>query len=361
MEDVRSEVEKITLKEFEVLNTSSPAYPGTVPGKQWSVDDFKKRLRISIVKKEDSELEFDLVGVDPSLANAFRRILISEVPTMAIEKVHIYNNTSIIQVIICCTGILIRSSFFFQILLFLQDEVFAHRLGLIPLKADPRKFEWKSAETDDAGTEKDTLEFQLKVKCKKSPTAAEIAEEKCVDRCVYTKHIKWIPRGDQASWMDGDPGACEGDILLNKMLPGHELDMKMFAYKGIGQDHAKFSPVATAFYRLLPEITLNRTVKGEEAVKLQKCFSPGVIELEGSKQKAVVRDARYDACSRNIFRHEDLKDAVTLSKVRDHFIFTVESTGAMQPEELFVQAVDILGGKCDYFLRELDTCRGPRS
>lgn len=39
---------------------------------------------------------------------------------MAIEKVHVYNNTSIIQ-----------------------DEVLAHRLGLIPLKADPRKFSFK--------------------------------------------------------------------------------------------------------------------------------------------------------------------------------------------------------------------------
>lgn len=40
---------------------------------------------------------------------------------MAIEKVHIYNNTSIIQ-----------------------DEVLAHRLGLIPIKADPRLFEYKA-------------------------------------------------------------------------------------------------------------------------------------------------------------------------------------------------------------------------
>ena len=39
---------------------------------------------------------------------------------MAIEKVHINNNTSIIQ-----------------------DEVLAHRLGLIPIKADPRMFEYK--------------------------------------------------------------------------------------------------------------------------------------------------------------------------------------------------------------------------
>ena len=95
---MREAVDKITLKEFEITNTSSPAYPGTVPGKEWSVDDFRKKLSVRLVKRDGLELEFDLVGVDASLANAFRRILISEVPTMAIEKVHIYNNTSIIQV-----------------------------------------------------------------------------------------------------------------------------------------------------------------------------------------------------------------------------------------------------------------------
>lgn len=39
---------------------------------------------------------------------------------MAFEKVFMYNNTSIIP-----------------------DEVLAHRLGLIPLKADPRLFEYR--------------------------------------------------------------------------------------------------------------------------------------------------------------------------------------------------------------------------
>ena len=48
--------------------------------------------------------------------------LLFQVPTMAVEKVFIYNNTSIIQ-----------------------DEILAHRLGLIPIKADPRLFEYRNA------------------------------------------------------------------------------------------------------------------------------------------------------------------------------------------------------------------------
>lgn len=65
-------------------------------------------------------MEFDIIGVEAAIPNAFRRILLSDVPTMAFDRVFMFNNTSIIQ-----------------------DEVLAHRLGLIPLKADPRLFEFR--------------------------------------------------------------------------------------------------------------------------------------------------------------------------------------------------------------------------
>ena len=77
---------------------------------------------MEIQHSDELEMEFDLVGVDASTANAFRRILIAEVPTMAIETVFVFNNTSVIQ-----------------------DEVLAHRLGLIPIKADPERFGWQNS------------------------------------------------------------------------------------------------------------------------------------------------------------------------------------------------------------------------
>ncbi|KAJ8308705.1 hypothetical protein KUTeg_013579 [Tegillarca granosa] len=203
----------------------------------------------------DDELEFDMVGVDAAIANAFRRILLSEVPTMAIEKVFIYNNTSIIQ-----------------------DEVLAHRLGLIPIKADPRL------------------------------------------------NVPKIPSLKMPQIL------MKGDIRP-------EIDIKLHCVKGIGRDHAKFSPVATASYRLLPEITILRPVTGEMAERLQKCFSPGVIELENvnGKKQAVVKHARKDTCSREVFRHDDLKDLVKLSRIRDHFI--LESTGILQTDVLVSEAI----------------------
>lgn len=50
--------------------------------------------------------------------------------------------------------------------------------------------------------------------------------------------------------------------------------------KGLGRDHAKFSPVATASYRLLPQIVLKRKFSGADAERVKSSFSEGVIEID---------------------------------------------------------------------------------
>lgn len=61
---------------------------------------------------------------------------------------------------------------------------------------------------------------------------------------VYSSHIKWHSIGNQASvHKETDMGPVHPDILISKMRPGHDLDLQLIAVKGIGYDHAKFSPV----------------------------------------------------------------------------------------------------------------------
>jgi hypothetical protein len=63
----------------------------------FSIGSFTENLSVSIQSKSAEQIVFDVVGIDAPIANALRRILISEIPTMAIETVNIYNNTSILQ------------------------------------------------------------------------------------------------------------------------------------------------------------------------------------------------------------------------------------------------------------------------
>lgn len=78
---------------------------------------------------------------------------------------------------------------------------------------------------------------------------------------------------------------------------------------------------------MMPAIRLTKPVRDDNAVLLQKCFSPGVIEVveqetsSGQKyREACVKNARYDSCSRNVYQYDHLKDCVELSRIKDHFI-----------------------------------------
>ncbi|XP_066451301.1 DNA-directed RNA polymerases I and III subunit RPAC1 [Eleutherodactylus coqui] len=339
-ETVQEMRSRVLLQEYGVRNVHSTDFPGNYPGydDSWDLHRFEKNFRVDVIRMEDDVLEFDMVGIDAALANAFRRILLAEVPTMAVEKVFVYKNTSIIQ-----------------------DEILAHRLGLIPIRADPRLFEYRNSEEAD-GTEIDTLQFELDVRCSRNPKASKDSSdpnELYLDHKVYTSHMKWLPQGNQTDlFPDTDPPRpVQTDILIAQLRPGQEIHVVMHCVKGIGKDHAKFSPVATASYRLLPEITLLCPIEGEQAERLQRCFSPGVIAVDNVKDKKVARvqNARMDTCSREIFRHDDLKNLVKMARVRDHFIFSVESTGILPPDTLLKEAIKVLMGKCRRFLDELDT------
>eukprot|EP00118_Oscarella_pearsei_P009286 m.52742 g.52742 ORF g.52742 m.52742 type:complete len:322 (+) comp34234_c0_seq9:3425-4390(+) len=276
---------RVEIKRYTVQNPSSTDFPGNYPGydDKWSMRKFKKNFQVNVVSLSENEMEFDMIGIDASVANAFRRILLAEVPTMAIEKVFILNNTSVIQ-----------------------DEVLAHRLGLIPIFADPRKFEFRP-NVDDESTcnESNTIELSLKVKCTRNPKALKEAthpDDLYLHSKVTSSNLKWTPLGQQLQKF-GPNGirAVHNDILIAKLRPGQEIDLKVHCVKGIGQDHAKFSPVATASYRLLPEIVIKKPITGDLADRFSRCFPDGVIAVEsiqgmlvltiGTESKYTCRDS----------------------------------------------------------------------
>lgn len=319
-------------------------------------------FKVEFHRNDQFEASFSLIGLDAAVANAFRRILMAEIPTLAIEFVFLHNNTSVIQ-----------------------DEVLAQRLGLIPLKGSVEGINWmhwfKKPSEDDDGAEPNmpsdfnTVVLRLEVECTKNRDADkdELDPRKLYNNAhVYAKDITFHPVGRQVQFFDGD-GAIRPvnpDILIAKLRPGQKIEMELHCVKGIGADHAKFSPVATASYRLLPDIKIERPIIGEDAKKFAKCFPKGVIGFEpvtteeaarrGSgyegyegEQKAVVKDAFKDTVSRECLRHEEFQGKVKLGRVRDHFIFNVESTGQFDSDVLFLEAVKVLKLKCSRWKRGL--------
>ncbi|EAZ63565.2 RNA polymerase III (C) subunit [Scheffersomyces stipitis CBS 6054] len=315
-----------------VTNTSSTDFPGHQANGDyaWDIEKFKDKFEINISYKTDRTANFDLINIDTAIANAFRRIMISEVPSVAAEAVYMFMNTSVIQ-----------------------DEVLAHRIGLIPLRVDPDKMNWvdKTQSPEDRYTEDNTIVLTLDVVCTKNPHAPKNStnpKELYRNAHVYARDLKFEPHGKQAELFKDLPVvAADPDILIAKLRPGQEISLRAHCILGVGCDHAKFSPVSTASYRLMPVIDIVEPIRGDSAVRFQKCFPSGVIGINADGE-AYVKDARKDTVSREVLRHEEFDGKVKLGRKRDHFIFNVESTGAMAPEEIFFKSLLVLKNKVEY-------------
>ncbi|EEH58218.1 uncharacterized protein MICPUCDRAFT_57581 [Micromonas pusilla CCMP1545] len=353
----------------------SGAYAALGIDSAFTAEKFRDEFKLEVTHLDDEKVEFEMQGLSPAIANAFRRILIAEVPTMAIEKVFMVNNTSVIQ-----------------------DEVFAHRLGLIPIRADPRLFDLRGE--GDTPTEKNTIVFKMCVKCTREKTT-DGTKGALINDKVYTDSLVWLPNGselppdeetkftqfscDQGEYLKKrnkeskelgekeyfnrngkDPNVIStvhDDILLVKMVAGQEIELEAHCTKGDGKEHAKWSPVGTTWYRMVPQVTFpSGPLTGEDAdVFMRECAdfddAHACYERVGSDRRVVAKNER--GCEFCVERVRALsgepgwEEKVQLLKKKDHFIFTVESTGQMPPELIFKEAVNVLASKCQSVLSAL--------
>ncbi|KFD51711.1 hypothetical protein M514_07407 [Trichuris suis] len=299
----------------------------------WDVEKYMENVSMKIIEMSNYSIEFDICNLHPSFANALRRILIAEVPTVAIEKVKLFQNTSVIP-----------------------DEVLVHRLGLIPLRVNPKKLAW--TEPGKELNHENSILFRLNVHCKLEEKSGSKKEKEIVHSKVYSRDLTWVPLDGQTDiFRKKPPRPAYPDILIDELTLNDILECDCYCVKGIGRDHAKFSPVAACFYRFHPEVTLHRDFYDDEAELLKENMSKGVIDCvpcDDGRKKAVVSNARLEMCSGNHFRIPEFAQAVTVTSDMDHLIFTVESVGQMKVAKIIAEAFEVMMTKCDKLLEALD-------
>lgn len=284
----------------------------------WDLGDFRRGFSIEIIRMDDEVVEFDMIGIDPPLANAFRRILIAEVATVAISRVTINQNTGV-----------------------LHDENLAHRLGLIPIKFEPSNLAWRANEAEF--NEENSIKFTLNKACSQKEDTVKI----------FSSDLVWVPLNDEQreQYKDDPPRPVADDIIITQLKKGQEIDLECLCDKNIGKEHAKWSPVSTAFYRLKPVIRLTKDILDEEADELKSIFAPGVFGIEniaGGHRRLKVKDPRKcNTCREwlDSFRAEER--GLSIAKAKDHYIFTIESVGQVPAPQLFERALEKLKDKCE--------------
>lgn len=154
------------------------------------------------------------------------------------------------------------------------------------------------------------------------------------------------------------PRTVHKDILIAKLKPGQRIKLLAKVVKGIGKDHAKFQPVSTASYRILPVIKIDEEYfQGDKAKVLVERCPLKVFDIEDGH--AIVSRPRDCTMCREciVMKKTDPSDfdwdqRIKLLRDGNFFQFSVESVGAIPPETIVERAIQILDNKCLGILKE---------
>mmetsp|Transcript_3177 Transcript_3177/g.4643 ORF Transcript_3177/g.4643 Transcript_3177/m.4643 type:complete len:325 (-) Transcript_3177:496-1470(-) len=304
----------------------------------------QREPKIEILSIFPHEIKFILSETDVSVANTLRRIMIAEVPTLAIDLVEYHENTTV-----------------------LNDEYIAHRLGLIPIKyLDPNTMRGgdchgafvphRECQCFDR-CPRCSVEFMLDVDFDK--VAADRAENErdlpltvtSADLQSNNEHV--IP----AHFLNSEEQdeAHDAGISIVKIGPGQHLKLKAVARMGISKEHAKWCPVAAATYRFWPEITVNdeacSTLTHEQKQQLIDVCPDRILELDEVSGKIIVAENAWELATftedlkvlqSTMKKREEDEDFVTVEHSQNKFIFCVEGTGAMDAEDILMSSLNVL-------------------
>lgn len=230
-------------------------------------------------------LNFDIDNIDVGFLNSIRRLILSEIPNIAVnfESYDIANNDIV----------------FHKNTSVLHNEFTGHRISMIPLC-----FEESEIDTFDPVNYK----FTINEKGKKTVTTKDIK--------IYDANNVLYPEAFHAKIFPADP-ITKDHIIITKLKNEDEvLDATFRARVGIAKQHARWSPVSTCtfFNNLDPEL------------------------VEAERKNATDMN-KFDTLDKyRLFSKNEYGEP-------DSFNFTIESECRLSAIYLFKKAIEILKSK----------------
>jgi len=237
-----------------------------------------------VVRQDEREMELVVRDVTPAFANGVRRAIVGDVPTLSIDTVDFYENTSV-----------------------MFDEVLSLRLGLVPLTTDLETYNLPEVcECEGEGCTSCETVLTLDV---------EAGEDE--DRTVYSSDLN--PE-------DATVEPADKNIPLITLKPGQAVVAECIARLGKGRDHAKHQGGVSVGYKHLQRLVEDGG-ESKDAVR-------GVVETPDGELVDLSDE-------RGMGEYE----GYGVEDVEDTFVFHVESDGSLAPSELVTHAAETLADR----------------
>ncbi len=192
---------------------------------------------LEIVSKDDHKISIKLKGVPLQYSNALRRLCLNGVPIFAIDTIDVIENSSV-----------------------LPDEGLAHRLGLVPIKTDLKRF-----------NEPSKCECQSEIGCSNCKVMLVLdSGGSDVTKTIFT---------DELTSEDDSVKPVSDKIPIIQLAPGQRVKVECYARLGRGREHAKWNSSNIA--------TLVETDKEDErilTVESTGSLNPEEIILSGVEE-----------------------------------------------------------------------------
>jgi len=256
-------------------------------------------MKIEVIDLKPKKIVIKIIGVEPYLVNSIRRILISELPKLAIDDVVIYDNTSA-----------------------LFDEIISHRLGLIPIPTDLS-----------------LLNFRDECVCKGKGCPS------CTVRYTLSKENEGtVYSGDlqpaEESW-----AIKEDNIPIVELFKDQRLILEVEAILGSAKNHAKWQSVISPGYRFNPTIEIDKKRMNEIKEFINELPSD-LVTLKNDKleinniNKLPILESYIDT---------EKIDFIKIKKDPNNIIFSFETDGSMDANIALLKSIEILKEKYNEF------------
>lgn len=270
-------------------------------------------MQIEIIEMTDTKARFILKDGTPGLANALRRVLISDIPKMAIDTVEFH------------LGPIMVDGREYESITPLFDEIVSHRLGLVPVPTDHELFTFQEeCVCDGEGCPNCSIMYSL---------------NKIGPCTVYSGDL--IPLGNELLKVKDEL------IPIIELGDGQAVLVYAIARMGTAQQHVKWQATHGVGYKYMPKLKVeaSRCDGQGKCVDLCPC---GVFAMDG-KVAVVAKPLECNIC-RSCLKFCDMQ-AISLVDDDTQFIFTMETDGSLTASQTLDYALKALE---DRFVRFSD-------
>ena len=273
-----------------------------------------KVMSLEVLEKNDRNLIFVVEGISIEMANAIRRIIISEIPVMAVDEVIILKNDSP-----------------------LYDEIIAHRLSMIPLTTDLDVYKLpRECECEGYGCPL----CQVSLTCEVTNTSNNPMELYSGD--LNSNDPKIIP--------------VNPNIPIVRIDKNDKVIIEAYAILGIAKDHVKWQAISNILYRFYPQIDFDdsKCAKCPDKCIVSRLCPEKLYDFSNKKTPRLI-DEYWKTCTLcNSCKNDCPEEAIKVGWKDETYIFSIESDGVLEFDVVLKKTFEIFLEKIDEFVEKLE-------